>query len=125
MLSRCFERQADVFAARTMERELADEARGPASHRLRHQAIRRRTLASEAHLFASALHRVAVVNNIPVRANNFSHGSIAQRMMYLRELQTDPANTQQFDRFMRIVYRCLIAALIISLAWVAMMMFAA
>jgi len=123
VLSRCFERQADVFAARTMERELAEEAKAKASTELvtipensNHVGI------NGAHLFASALHRVAVVNNIPVRANNFSHGSIAQRMMYLRRLSTDPANTQRFDRFMKTVYRGLVAALVISMAWVAMMM---
>lgn len=135
LLSRCFERQADVFAARTMERELAEEGGILSAADLARDAHPPTASAIEktrkdithvgvqgAHLFASALHRVAVVNNIPVRANNFSHGSIAQRMMYLRRLSTDPANTRQFDQFMRIVYRCLIAALVISIAWVGMMM---
>jgi STE24 endopeptidase len=128
MLSRCFERQADVFAARTMERELAEEAKAKS---IALAAQTSRTISPDdsnhvgmhgAHLFASALHRVAVVNNIPVRANNFSHGSIAQRMMYLRRLSTDPANTDRFDRFMRSVYRGLVAALVISIAWVGFMM---
>ncbi|MBC8108737.1 MAG: M48 family metalloprotease, partial [Anaerolineae bacterium] len=135
LLSRCFERQADVFAARIMERELAEEGGKLSAADLTRDAQTAAPSAIEkprdgdthvgihgAHLFASALHRVAVVNNIPVRANNFSHGSIAQRMMYLRRLSTDPANTRQFDRFMRLVYRCLIAAFIISVVWVGMMM---
>jgi STE24 endopeptidase len=122
VLSRCFERQADVFAARVMERELAEEAaRANVAPAVLVQHADHVGFQG-AHLFASALHRVAFVNNIPVRANNFSHGSIAQRMMYLRKLSTDPTNTHRFDRFMRTVYRCLLAALVISLGWVVLMM---
>jgi STE24 endopeptidase len=124
ILSRCFERQADVFAARTMERELAEEEKAKANTELATVPEKANYVGMNgAHLFASALHRVAVVNNIPVRANNFSHGSIAQRMMYLRRLSTDPANTQRFDRFMTAVYRGLVAALVIGIAWVGIMMF--
>ena len=104
-----------------MERELAEETVSVAPAPVT-QAAADHVGFQGAHLFASALHRVAVVNNIPVRANNFSHGSIAQRMMYLRKLSTDPLNTHRFDRFMRTVYRCLIAALVISLGWVVLMM---
>ncbi|CAN5557024.1 hypothetical protein BH09PLA1_BH09PLA1_17100 [soil metagenome] len=133
LLSRCFERQADVFAARTMERELSEESGTvtasdlsrpitPAPVTISPPSDATHVGVHGAHLFASALHRVAVVNNIPVRARDFRHGSIAQRMMYLRRLSIDPANTRRFDRFMAIVYRCLLAALLLSIGWVAMMM---
>ncbi len=107
-LSRCFERQADVFAARTMQQELAPAAMDHVG-------------ADGAGVFASALRRVAIVNNIPLRARNFSHGSILQRMKYVQSLSPDPLNTARFDRFMSWIFRGLICALLISIAWVGWM----
>ena len=64
-------------------------------------------------VFSSALHRVAIVNNIPIGARNFSHGSIATRMKYLHELSEDPSRTAGFDRVMLAVYAMLVLALLI------------
>jgi STE24 endopeptidase len=112
-LSRWFERQADVFAARTMEREDAQHllalALGPApSYVGKHGAT----------TFASALQRVAIVNNIPVSARNFTHGSIAERMQYLQQLSSDPTRTAQFDRWMSLLYAMMLFALLVSGVWV-------
>ena len=114
ILSRWFERQADVYAARTMELEL--------------QPVGAITRSSDsavglhgANLFASALHRVAVVNNISVSARNFSHGSIQERVNYLRRLSVQPSQTLAFDRFMRTLYLILGGALVASIAWVALL----
>jgi STE24 endopeptidase len=109
-VSRWFERQADVFAARTIQREAADPAAEPmlvsyasSSHVGHHGAT----------VFASALHRVAVINNIPVSAGNFTHGSIADRMDYLHTLSIDPTRTTQFDRTMSVLYAALVLALLV------------
>ena len=132
-LSRRFERQADVYAARTIEKtapmtelatatsaehgNIAGEApgalaiqRAPANHVGPHGAA----------VFASALYRVAVVNNIPVRARNFTHGSIAARMNYLKQIASDPQRTGKFDRIMFGIYTAMIVALILcgSAAWI-------
>jgi STE24 endopeptidase len=83
-LSRWFERQADVYAARTLERGTVAEP-----------------LPSEtsgASIFASALERVAVVNNIPIDARNWTHGSIQARMRFIKRLGRDPAVAARFDR---------------------------
>jgi len=106
-LSRRFERQADVYAARTIEHHAA---LNPSNHVGPHGAT----------VFASALHRVAVVNNIPIRARNFTHGSIAARMNYLQEIANDPKRTGAFDRVMIATYTLLIVALLLlgSAAWV-------
>ena len=72
-----------------------------------------------ANLFASALHRVAVVNNIPVKARSWCHGSIWHRMRYVKELSADPQLTGRFDRFMLKLYCGLIALLVVSGAFVA------
>lgn len=118
-LSRWFERQADVFAARTIEHEMGPTTSlttlegvvlgyQPISHVGPHGAS----------VFASALHRVAVINNIPVSAGNFTHGSIAERMEYLHTLSIDPTRTTQFDRTMSVVYASLVLALLACGAWV-------
>jgi STE24 endopeptidase len=97
-LSRRFERQADVFAARNLE--LATPATdSPVSE---HGAT----------LFASALEQVARINCIPVTAWSWCHGSIAHRMEYLHELSEHPDRTAKFDRFMMRLYGCLVVALL-------------
>lgn len=130
-ISRRFERQADVFAARTLEREFAPDHPthvGPLG----------------ANLFASALERVALINNMPIGSrrrfegrlgqrigwmlefvgdltNNWLHGSIATRMQALQNMSTDPSHTHRFDRRMARLYVALLVALVVSgpLTWVA------
>jgi Zn-dependent protease with chaperone function len=157
-LSRRFERQADVYAARILE------AAKPASAAAGAQALvplisgatenssRNLVVATQppvdshvgeygAQLFASALHRVAMINNLPVQprsrrgagllnhvnymvgnlmdlAYDWLHGSIATRMEYLRSLSGDPQLTLRFDRLMVRLYGALLFALVASAAYV-------
>jgi STE24 endopeptidase len=104
-LSRWFERQADVFAARTIQQEQSfaqPSFVGP------HGAM----------TFASALYRVAIINNIPLAARNFTHGSIADRMNYVQSLGADPSRTMRFDRSMFLLYGIMILILLACCAWV-------
>jgi hypothetical protein len=73
-----------------------------------------------ASMMSSALHRVAQINNIPIQAPSWCHGSIAKRMNYLRQLCASPGNTARFDRGMSWVYLSLLAALCLSGGWAAM-----
>ena len=143
-VSRRFERQADVFAARTMELSRAGVPDVAASDML--LAARKLTGAEVAvagavtmtlpqpleyasdhapghvgqygaAVFGSALHRVAMVNNIPVKARSWCHGSIANRMQYLQDLSSDPTRTRQFDRFMLFLYAALVFALFAGAAF--------
>jgi STE24 endopeptidase len=109
-LSRRFERQADVYAARMMEVELAapDSAGSPMGAPLAWAVG-----PSGAGVFQSALRRVAYVNNIPYRTWGLFHPSISKRLRYLRELSAHPGRTRQFDRFMRRLYAALLLALAI------------
>ena len=141
-VSRRFERQADVFAARTMElsREAVPDVAASdmllAARRLSAVGVgdggtamvleQARTECGVepgyvgqygAAIFGSALHRVAVVNNIPVKARSWCHGSIATRMQYLRELSTDPVRTHRFDRFMLFLYGAMVFALFAGAAF--------
>ena len=93
-----------------------------------------------AQLFASTLHRVAVINNIPINprsrrgrglmnqvsylvgsltdlAHDWLHDSIANRMAYLRTLAGDPALTARFDRVMGRLYGAMLFVLIASAAY--------
>ncbi len=101
-LSRWFERQADVYAARTLERAAVKDPLPPDM--------------TGASIFASALERVAVVNNIPITARNWTHGSIAARMQFIHRLGRDPAAAARFDRVGRRVFVGLILLIAICAA---------
>ena len=174
-VSRRFERQADVFAARTIEgmwggtasssaAAIAGPSDSPTSFILpglaRTSALARSdssgsgagselALPRKSHvgrfgasIFASALERVAVINNMPLgprgrweggplrrlgyvveivadAANNWLHGSISQRMRALHSMTGDPALTHRFDRRMARLYVTLLVALVLSaaIAW--------
>ena len=107
-VSRRFERQADVFAARQIQRRAVAEIGA---------SERGHVGPYGARVFASALHRVAVINGLPVSGRlwrNWLHGSIATRMDYLQTISGDPDRTRKFDRFMAGLYAFLIAALVLS-----------
>jgi Zn-dependent protease with chaperone function len=156
-LSRRFERQADVYAARMLE--AARPASAAAGAKALEPLMSGATESSSrdlvpypqpvdshvgvygAQLFASALHRVAMINNLPVNPRNrrgaglmhnvsyaagnlmdlaydWLHGSIAGRMEYLRTMSDDPALTVRFDRLMSRLYGTLLFVLIASAAYV-------
>jgi STE24 endopeptidase len=154
-LSRRFERQADVYAARVIEAN-ARKSSQVTGHRPVDQtpplSPELQTPPSDpspsshvgsygATVFASALHRVAMMNNIPLAPrrrprrglvrrithtidglveslHNWLHGSIHHRMEYLRGLSADPALTGRFDRFMLRLYCTLLFVLFACAAFV-------
>jgi len=112
-LSRRFERQADVYAARTIEMArhvppvLLTMLKPDASYVGRYGAG----------VFVSALHRVAVINNIPIAARNLTHGSIQSRVEALSAMSTDPSQTTNFDRLMARLYVTLLCLACMFAAW--------
>lgn len=167
-LSRRFERQADVYAARTMQARAAATGTGgtavaqvapagggaggdaalvvhPPAISGQVQTGRDEMSSTRSHvgpygatLFASALQRVAVINNIPIGprtrwqgglrrrvefvlervgdlAHNWLHGSIFARMQYLQRLSVDASRTHRFDRFMLCLDMALLFLLFASL----------
>ena len=105
-ISRRFERQADVFAARTIQ-ALDSHSTGPKPNVGQHGAV----------VFCSALQRVAAINNIPVASPSWSHGSIAKRMGFLAHLGENPGETSAFDRSMLLLYIILSISVAVSLVW--------
>jgi STE24 endopeptidase len=120
-LSRRFERQADVYAARTIEKQSTPGLKSPSPTPNSPSPPPHSPVGPHgATTFASALYRVAVINNIPIRARNFTHGSIASRMNYLQSISADPERTTQFDRLMFALYAALLFALLLcgGIAWI-------
>jgi hypothetical protein len=149
-LSRRFERQADVYAARTMEAACQPSpvvishvnpeigAAGmfvpaaAATATIEASAVSTAPTASTAVMpystpshvgeygaavVGSALNRVAQINNIPVAAHEWLHGSIQHRMRYLHELSAHASRTWSFDRTMRRLYWGLVVALVGLTVW--------
>jgi STE24 endopeptidase len=111
-LSRKFERQADVFAARTIQGDAPPTHTSPAP-----QDVGPHVGLHGAAVFTSALHQVARINCIPLTAWSWCHGSIAKRIDYLHDLSHDPARTQEFDRFMSRLRLVLMIALCAFGVW--------
>ncbi|MBV8782271.1 MAG: hypothetical protein JO353_12820, partial [Phycisphaerae bacterium] len=107
-LSPYFERQADVYAARTIQWQ------NGLSETVGHRAP---VGTYGANLFGSALHRVAVINGIPIHTRTLSHGSIAGRIDYLHQLSGDPTRTNRFDRIMMWIYVAVIGLLLTFGFW--------
>lgn len=122
LLSRSFERQADLFAARNVIAPGDDVKVDP----------------DGVAVFNSALQQVARMNNMPVDAEPFvargswlrrwfgaiahhaatwRHGSIRARMDYLQSLPADPRRSEQFDRRMMVLRIALLIALCSTAGW--------
>jgi STE24 endopeptidase len=84
MLSRRFERQADVFASATATGEIDAEL-----------------TAEGVSLFSGALMKVALMNGISPSQRNFRHGSIADRLAYLDRLHCSGDGRASVDRSVR------------------------
>ncbi len=138
-VSRKFERQADVFAARTIQgaarlepaatvETLLTQYFGSGAPPRQAAVIEEPAPAGDissadyvgrhgAAVFCSALERVAAVNNIPIAARSWCHGSIAKRMRFLEFLSRDSRRTAKFDRFMQWLYLVLIASMLAFGIW--------
>jgi STE24 endopeptidase len=131
-LSRRFERQADVYAARTLEAIKQSTQPGAATH----------VGPEGAKIFNSALLRVSEVNNVPLETysrfagsakqrvrflsewfgnlgGSWLHGTMASRMRYIEEISRDPKLTALFDSRMRRIKVGLLALVLGCAGWAA------
>jgi len=99
-LSRRFERQADLFAARCVTPP-ADRCVEPCGV---HPGDGTSTpsgphlCATAASVFASSLDRVAILNGIPHEERSWRHSSIGYRIRFLKSLAGDPNRLARFER---------------------------
>jgi STE24 endopeptidase len=110
-VSRRFERQADVYAARVMQ-NLSSPATAANVGNVRTTAVG----PEGAEIVASALARAATINNMPLSARSFRHGSTARRIDYLRRIARDPDATFAFDRFMIGLFVAIVVGFVLSAA---------
>lgn len=115
-VSRRFERQADLFGARCVTPSASDCDR-PCSVHLDSPAPAPqdgRICATAAAVFASALHRVAVLNGIPAEERSWRHSSIGSRIRFLTSLAGDPRWATRFERSIQQIKAILLVAAILG-----------
>jgi len=110
-ISRRFERQSDVMAARLAGEELSPESGGvaPAPSDL---PVTPEGVA----VFCHALHRVAQLNGISPMQRNWRHGSVAWRISYLLSPFSPRSRRHPIDRQVRWIKIALWIALAVALA---------
>jgi len=118
ILSRRFERQADLFGARCAAPEARDcqmpcTVHGEGSES---PADKDNVCATGAMVFASALDRVAVLNGIPHEEPSWRHASIGSRIRFLMSAADDPARAREFERKTRRLQRMMLGAAVIGAA---------
>ena len=120
LVSRRFERQADVFGCKVVSCGVAEcpphfdleegtyglEPATPLFPGLCPVGIQ---------IFSEALAKVACHNGIDPSARSWRHGSIAHRLGFLRRLQTDPQSERLFQRSIVSLRLMLTAALVVTL----------
>jgi Zn-dependent protease with chaperone function len=122
-VSRRFERQADVFAARTLTSRLSPPPQPEGVTEGAAPILASATTSAVgfpgASIVSSALHRIAVINNIPIRANEWLHGSIAWRIAFLMRIAEAEQHTDKYDRLMRRIYCSIIGLILLFGTWTA------
>lgn len=94
--SRILETQADLYGCRG--------GSVPGEHR-------------PAEAFISALEKLASANGIDRKAASWQHASVAQRVDFLRQTETDPACERRFHRRVRLINRLVVALVLSPLAY--------
>lgn len=104
-ISRCFERQADLYGVRTLTAAgLPCELPCPAHTTLiagnpePAPAHDKALCISAAHLFGDTLHQVAALNGIPTQARSWRHGSISLRGRTVLRYAMDTDAAERFER---------------------------
>lgn len=72
--------------------------------------------ATAAGMFADALHRIAVLNGIPIEARSWRHSSIGNRMRLLQTYARDPLASSQLEKAVAIIKVVLLLGTIAGLA---------
>jgi len=119
-LSRRFERQADVFGCKVVSCGVSECPPHFDLEEGTHGLESANSLSPELcpvgiQIFSDALTKVAGQNGIDATARSWRHGSIANRLDFLRRLQTDPGGERFFQRSLRSFRLMLSVVLLITL----------
>ncbi len=100
-VSRCFERQADIFGVRAITADIDSCTPDCVIHA--HPEANAGLFApglclAAAHVFGGTLQRIAELNGIPREAPSWRHGSISSRCRLVHNLADHPSELNRFDR---------------------------
>ncbi len=121
-ISRRFERQADMYGVRTLA--VSGLPCGQPCHlhtpegnpgRIRGDEL----CSTAAHVFADALHEVALLNGIRPEARSWRHASIALRSRTLQEYALEPQRARRAERVVVAVKLGILLAAIVGGVWAA------
>ncbi|MEE9296234.1 MAG: M48 family metallopeptidase [Phycisphaerae bacterium] len=117
-VSRRFERQADLFGARSVSPQEDARCQVPCSmHPCEGESpgCSKSLCATGARIFVSSLDRVALLNGIPLEEPSWRHSSIAHRIQFLEALSADPRRVVAFERMIRIIKLVLLGVCVVGL----------
>ncbi|UCD28541.1 MAG: M48 family metalloprotease [Planctomycetota bacterium] len=121
-VSRRFEWQSDLFGARSVTPSanecnrpcfVHDTALTPKPADQKQSAM---ICATGAATFADSLHRIAILNGIPIEARSWRHSSISHRMQLLKKCAQDPTFAARLERSILIIKITLLIGTLIGLA---------
>jgi len=119
-VSRCFERQADIFGVRAITADIDQCSPECAIHAGSTSAqaplFSPGLCLAAAHVFGGTLQRIAELNGIPREAPSWRHGSISSRCRLVHELADHPQQLTRFDRKVTQLKTTLITLTAIGLA---------
>ena len=122
-ISRRFERQADVYGVRTLALSGVPCAQPCALHtpggNPGSAPAPGALCSTAAHLFADALHEVALLNGIRPEARSWRHSSISHRSRFIQELALYPGRAQRFERSVWAVKAGIFGLALVSGVWAA------
>jgi STE24 endopeptidase len=132
-LSRRFERQADVFGSKVVSCEMAEcPPHLDLDHELGGEPMAATSRGSRLPLcreglrtFSQALAIVAQCNGMELGRRSWRHGSIASRIRFLQNLETEPGRERRFQREVAWLRLALGIVLILALSATAVMQVAA
>jgi STE24 endopeptidase len=122
-ISRRFERQADVYGVRTLALSGMPCALPCALHAAPGNPggapLTGALCATAAHVFADALHEVALLNGIRPEARSWRHSSIASRSQFVEELALHPPRARRFERRVNLIKAGIFVLALVSGVWAA------
>jgi STE24 endopeptidase len=125
-VSRCFERQADIYGVRTLAASgmpCRVECRLHPSEQNPNPGVKPPAgdplCQTAAHVFGETLHEVAALNGIPTEARSWRHGSISARSRTVMKYAQDPLETERFERRVYRVKLAIFGGAVLSGLWAA------
>lgn len=101
-LSRRFERQSDLFAARMVDCPGYRQAQACTEHRPGEPPQGDLVCANKAWAFSSALQEIALLNGTALKAGSWRHFGVGRRVQFIAQMVGRPDLVRRYDRRLRV-----------------------